>query len=145
MPYTQALSDAGILASVESVGDAYANAMAESFVDSFKTELIVDRVWRTQQPARAGDRRMRRLVQQRSPARIPQRSVTGGVRGAIRTTGRDDSSPNRDNGFLGSHVIRSPQNSARLRAKPTQPRPTTIQDRNDAIRSESSPVAAESK
>jgi transposase InsO family protein len=29
------------------VGDAYDNAMAESFVDSFKTELIADRVWRT--------------------------------------------------------------------------------------------------
>jgi putative transposase len=27
---------------------ALANAMAESFVDSFKTELIADRVWRTQ-------------------------------------------------------------------------------------------------
>lgn len=31
------------------VGDAYAlNALAESFVDSYKTELIVDRVWRCQ-------------------------------------------------------------------------------------------------
>jgi len=35
-----------VLASVGSVGDAYDNAMAESFVDSFKTELIADRVWR---------------------------------------------------------------------------------------------------
>jgi len=32
--------------SVGSVGDAYDNALAESFVDSFKTELIADRVWR---------------------------------------------------------------------------------------------------
>ena len=32
---------------VGSVGDAYDNALAESFVDSFKTELIADRVWRT--------------------------------------------------------------------------------------------------
>jgi hypothetical protein len=30
-----------------SVGDAYDNAMAESFVDSFRTELAADRVWRT--------------------------------------------------------------------------------------------------
>jgi putative transposase len=45
--YTDALAQAGILASVGSVGDAYDNAMAESFVDSFKTELIADRVWRT--------------------------------------------------------------------------------------------------
>ena len=30
-----------------SVGDAYDNALAESFVDSYKTELIADRVWRS--------------------------------------------------------------------------------------------------
>jgi len=36
-----------VLASVGSVGDAYDNAVAESFVDSFKTELIADRVWRS--------------------------------------------------------------------------------------------------
>ena len=45
--YTQALDDHGVLASIGSVGDAYDNATAESFVDSFKTELIRDRVWRT--------------------------------------------------------------------------------------------------
>jgi putative transposase len=28
-------------------GDCFDNALAESFVDSFKTELIADRVWRT--------------------------------------------------------------------------------------------------
>jgi HTH-like domain/Integrase core domain len=32
---------------ISSIGDAYDNALAESFVDSFKTELIRDRVWRT--------------------------------------------------------------------------------------------------
>jgi transposase InsO family protein len=41
--YTQTLDDHGVLASIGSVGDA----LAESFVDSFKTELIRDRVWRT--------------------------------------------------------------------------------------------------
>ena len=45
--YGQILDDHGVLASVGSVGDAYDNALAESFVDSFKTELITDRVWRT--------------------------------------------------------------------------------------------------
>jgi len=45
--YTQELDDAGILASVGSVGDAYDNAMAESFVDTFKTELVADRSWRS--------------------------------------------------------------------------------------------------
>jgi putative transposase len=45
--YTQTLDDAGVLASIGTVGDAYDNALAESFVDSFKTELISDRVWRS--------------------------------------------------------------------------------------------------
>jgi putative transposase len=45
--YTQTLDDHGVLASIGSVGDAYDNALAESFVDSFKTELIADRVWRS--------------------------------------------------------------------------------------------------
>jgi putative transposase len=45
--YAQVLDDHRVLASVGSVGDAYDNALAESFVDSFKTELIADRVWRS--------------------------------------------------------------------------------------------------
>jgi putative transposase len=45
--YTQTLDDHGVQASIGTVGDAYDNAAAESFVDSFKTELIRDRVWRT--------------------------------------------------------------------------------------------------
>jgi putative transposase len=45
--YTQELDDRRVLASVGSVGDAYDNAMAESFVDTFKTELIADRSWRS--------------------------------------------------------------------------------------------------
>jgi putative transposase len=43
--FTQTLTDHRVLRSIGSVGDAYDNAMAESFVDSFKTELITDRVW----------------------------------------------------------------------------------------------------
>lgn len=45
--YTQELNDHGALASVGSVGDAYDNAIAESFLDTFKTELVGDRSWRT--------------------------------------------------------------------------------------------------
>ncbi len=45
--FGEALEVHGVLASVGSTGDAYDNAMAESFVDTFKTELIRDRVWRT--------------------------------------------------------------------------------------------------
>jgi putative transposase len=45
--YRQTLNDHQVLGSIGSVGDAFDNAMAESFVDSFKTELIKDRVWQT--------------------------------------------------------------------------------------------------
>ena len=45
--FGQLLDDHGVLASIGSVGDAFDNALAESFVDSFKTELIADRVWRS--------------------------------------------------------------------------------------------------
>jgi putative transposase len=43
----QILDDHDVLQSVGSVGDALDNALAESFVDTLKTELIADRVWRT--------------------------------------------------------------------------------------------------
>lgn len=45
--YTQELDDHRVPASVGTVGDAYDNAMAESFVDTFETELIADRSWRS--------------------------------------------------------------------------------------------------
>jgi putative transposase len=43
--YTQLLDEHDVLGSIGSVGDAYANAAAESFVDTFKTELVADRTW----------------------------------------------------------------------------------------------------
>ncbi len=45
MRYTQRLQDLGIAPSVGSVGDAYDNAMAESFVATFKRELVKGRVF----------------------------------------------------------------------------------------------------
>lgn len=45
--FRQELDDHDVLQSIGTVGDAYDNSMAESFVDTFKTELISDRVWRT--------------------------------------------------------------------------------------------------
>ena len=45
--YTQTLDDHLVLSSIGTVGDALDNALAESFVDSYKTELISDRVWRS--------------------------------------------------------------------------------------------------
>ena len=49
--YTQTLDDHDVARSLGSTGDCYDNALAESFVDSFKTELIADRVWRTHEQA----------------------------------------------------------------------------------------------
>jgi putative transposase len=49
--YTQTLDDHDVTRSLGSTGDCYDNALAESFVDSFKTELISDRVWRTHDQA----------------------------------------------------------------------------------------------
>jgi|tagenome__1003787_1003787.scaffolds.fasta_scaffold20096401_1 transposase InsO family protein len=40
LDYAQTVADHGVLASVGSVGDAYDNALAECFVDTFKTERI---------------------------------------------------------------------------------------------------------
>ena len=71
--FQQVLDDHQVLASIGSVGDAYDNAMAESFVDTFKTELVADRVWQTHRSARARDRRMGRLVQRPPPARADRR------------------------------------------------------------------------
>ena len=45
--HTQILDDHDVLQSIGSVGDALDNALAQSFVDSFKTELIRDRAWPT--------------------------------------------------------------------------------------------------
>jgi transposase InsO family protein len=45
--YTQVLDDHLVLASVGTVGDCYDNALSESFVDSYKTEVVRDRVWQT--------------------------------------------------------------------------------------------------
>lgn len=47
LAYTQTLDDHGVRQSLGSIGDALDNALAESWVDSLKTELIADRVWRT--------------------------------------------------------------------------------------------------
>ena len=79
--YTQTLADHDALASVGSTGDAYDNSMAESFVDSFKTELIADRVWRTRGQLELAiveyiswfnDSRLHENLGDRSPAEIEE-------------------------------------------------------------------------
>ena len=68
--YTQTLADHGALASVGSVGDAYDNAPAESFVDGFKTELRPHLAYAI--AARARRREVPRLAQPQPPAREPR-------------------------------------------------------------------------
>jgi putative transposase len=52
LEFGQRLKEAGILPSMGSVGDAYDNAMAESFVSTLKRELITRSVWPSREAAR---------------------------------------------------------------------------------------------
>jgi hypothetical protein len=60
------LTDHGVLASIGSVGDALDNALTDSFIDSFKTELVADSVWRSRS-GWSSRSRMGRLVQRAIP------------------------------------------------------------------------------
>ncbi|MBA3264380.1 MAG: transposase [Thermoleophilaceae bacterium] len=86
--YTQTLADHGVLASVGSVGDAYDNALAESFVDSFKTELIADRAWPTRSQLELAvveyigwfnDSRLRQALDDRPPSEFERLSQTSSL------------------------------------------------------------------
>ena len=87
-----------MLASVGSVGDAYDNALAESFVDSFKTELIADGVWRS-----------------RSQLELAAVEYIGWFNNARLHPPRSDYA--RWSGGV-THKTRSPSNSVRLRPTP---------------------------
>jgi len=86
--FTQVLDDHHVLASIGSVGDAYDNALAESFVDSFKTELIADRVWRTRSElelaivewvAWFNDVRLHQAIGDRPPVEFERTELSGAV------------------------------------------------------------------
>jgi transposase InsO family protein len=82
--HTQVLDDHEVLQSIGTVGDALDNAMAESFVDSFKTELIRDRAW----PSRTGlEFAIVEYLGWFNHDRLhsPRRHPTRRVRGSIRT------------------------------------------------------------
>ena len=109
--FQQELDDHGVLASIGSVGDAYDNAMAESFVDTFKTELIADRVWRTRTQlelaivewvAWFNNERLHESLGDIPPSR---------VRAPIRSTVPADHSLSMKRG---NQQTRSPRNPARL-------------------------------
>ena len=84
MRYTERLADAGIEPSVGSRGDAYDNALAESVIGLFKTEVIRRKgPW---QPSRGGgirDARVGGLVQSPPVARTDWLHAAGRIRSAV--------------------------------------------------------------
>jgi putative transposase len=52
LAFSTTLRDSGLVASMGSRGDAYDNALAESFMSTIKTELIKQRTWKTRDQAR---------------------------------------------------------------------------------------------
>ena len=84
MRYTERLADAGIEPSVGSRGDSYDNALAESVIGLFKTEVIRRQgPWRTSRGRRIRDARLGRLVQPSPAARADRLRAAGRVRGAL--------------------------------------------------------------
>jgi hypothetical protein len=73
--YTQTLDDHLVLASIGTVGDALDNALAESFVDFYETELISDRVWRSQAQLELATLTRQGESQRTSPVLRDQRDV----------------------------------------------------------------------
>lgn len=81
------LTEAGLLPSVGSVGDAYDNSMAESFVSTLKRELIHRHSWPTRQSARVAifeyieafynTRRRHSALGQISPAEYEEATMRG--------------------------------------------------------------------
>ena len=84
MRYTNRLADAGIAPSVGSRGDSYDNALAESVIGLFKTEVI-RRVGTVAASRRRGIRHARvgRLVQSPAVTRAHRLRATGRVRGTL--------------------------------------------------------------
>ena len=76
--YTNRLTEAGIEPSVGSVGDSYDNALAESVIGLYKTELIRQRraPWKRPRPPRVRHPRIRGLVQPPKASRTHRRHPT---------------------------------------------------------------------
>ena len=82
--YTERLAEAGIAASVGSVGDSYDNALAETINGLYKTEVIKPRrPWRTLDAVEYRHRGMGRLVQPPPPLRVLRRHPTRRARGRL--------------------------------------------------------------
>ena len=87
--YTERLGEAGIAPSVGSVGDSYDNALAETVIGLFKTEVIRRRgPWRSHRGRRVRHPRMGGLVQPPPPPRAHRQHPARRGRGPLlRRTG----------------------------------------------------------
>ena len=84
MRYTERLADAGIEPSVGSRGDSYDNALAESVIGLFKTEVIQRKgPWRHAEAVEFATLRLGRLVQQPSLTRAHRPRAASGIRSAV--------------------------------------------------------------
>ena len=84
MRYTDRLADAGIAPSVGSRGDAYDNALAESVIGLFKTEVIRRQgPWRHLEAVEFATLDVGRLVQHAAAARADRLRAAGRVRSAL--------------------------------------------------------------
>ena len=84
MRYTDRLADEGIAPSVGSRGDSYDNALAESVIGLFKTEIIHRRgPWRTLEAVEFATLGMGGLVQYPATAGADWLCAAGGVRSSL--------------------------------------------------------------
>jgi len=82
--YTERLAEAGIEPSVGTVGDSYDNALAESIIGLFKTEVIrCRRALAEHRPSRVRHPAVGRLVQQPAAARAHRLNDTRRIRGGV--------------------------------------------------------------
>ena len=84
MRYTDRLTEAGIEPSVGSRGDSYDNALAESIIGLFKTEVIQRKgPWRHLEAVEFATLDVGRLVQHAPAARTDWLRAAGGIRSAL--------------------------------------------------------------
>jgi putative transposase len=81
--YTERLAEAGIAASVGTVGDSFDNALAETINGLYKTEVIKPRGPAHPGQCRARHRRVGRLVQPPTPLRVLRRPPARRGRGPL--------------------------------------------------------------
>ena len=115
--YTERLAEAGIEQSVGSVGDSYDNALAESIIGLYKTEVIRPRgPWRGPRSSGVRNPRVGRLVQQPPDPRADRRPTSGRGRSGVLSTNRAHGA-----GRV-THTKQSPEFPARFNRRKTRNR-----------------------